>query len=148
MTRGPINLKVVAERLEIVAASLDDLRALPAGSLDEFRADRRTPAAAESLLRRAIEALFDTARHLLARGFGIGALEYREVARLAADKQLILDPELHDRFVEIAGFRTRVTHFYGEVTTEELFGVVRDDLGDLERLAAELRGAAARLVSR
>lgn len=148
MTRGPINLKVVAERLEIVSACLDDLRALPAGSLDEFRADRRTPAAAESLLRRAIEALFDTARHLLARAFGIGALEYREVARLGADKQLVLDPELHDRFVEIAGFRTRLTHFYGEVTTEELFGVVRDDLGDLERLALELRGAAARLVSR
>ncbi|MBI2215863.1 MAG: DUF86 domain-containing protein [Candidatus Rokubacteria bacterium] len=148
MTRGPINLKVVAERLEIVARCLDDLRAVPSSSFEEFQADRRNPAAAESLLRRAIEALFDTARHLLARAFGIGGLEYREVARLAAERGLVVDPALCDKYVEIAGFRTRLTHFYGEVTTEELFGVVANDLADLERLAEELRAAAARLASR
>lgn len=147
MTRGRVDLKVVGDRLQIVAMCLADLRSLPSQGLHEFTSDRRNPAAADSLLRRAIEALFDVARHLLAKAFGVGALEYRQVAALAGEKGLVADAILQERFREIAGFRNRLTHFYGDVRTEELFGVVRDDLADLERLAEELRQAAARLAS-
>ena len=48
--------------------------------LDLSAGDRRNPAAAESFLRRAIEALLDAARHLLAKGHGPAGLEYRDVA--------------------------------------------------------------------
>ena len=146
MTRGPVDLKIVDDRLAIVRACLADLRSLPAGSLTEFAADWRNPAAAESLLRRAIEALFDVTRHLLAKGFGQGALEYRQAAGLAAQHALVEDPTLRERFLQIAGFRNRLTHFYASVTPEELYGVVRDDLAELERLAEALGRAAARLA--
>ncbi len=148
MTRGPINLKIVADRLDLVTACLADLRRLPTGSLEEFRSDWRNPAAAESELRRAIEAILDVARHLLARAFGIGALEYREVAKLAGENNLVTDIRLRERFLAIAGFRNRLTHMYSDVTSEELFGIVRDGLGDLENLAEELRATAGRLASR
>jgi uncharacterized protein YutE (UPF0331/DUF86 family) len=46
-----------------------------------------------------------------------------------------------------AGFRNRLTHFYDEVTAEELLGVTRDDLDDLEHIAAEFHRAAVRLVA-
>lgn len=85
MTPGPIDLKIVADRLAIVASCLEALRRLPTASLDDFRGDWRNAAAADSLLRRAIEALFDAARHILAKGFGLGPLEYREVARLVGE---------------------------------------------------------------
>jgi len=148
VTRGPINLKIVADRLDLVTACLADLRRLPTGSLEEFRSDWRNPAAAESELRRAIEAILDVARHLLARAFGIGALEYREVAKLAGENNLVTDIRLRERFLAIAGFRNRLTHMYSDVTSEELFGIVRDGLGDLENLAEELRATAGRLASR
>jgi uncharacterized protein YutE (UPF0331/DUF86 family) len=148
MTPGPVDLKIVGDRLGVVASCLDGLRRLPTSSLDEFRKDWRNAAAADSLLRRAIEALFDAARHLLAKGFGLGPLEYREVARLAGEKGLIKDPNLRSKLVLIAGFRNRLTHFYDEVTAEELFGVTRDDLEDLGTLAEELRQAASALASR
>jgi len=86
MTPTGVDLKVVHDRLAIVAACVADLRRLPLSALQEFRADWRNPAAADSLLRRAIEALFDAVRHLLGKGFGLGALEYREAARLAVEK--------------------------------------------------------------
>ncbi len=147
MTPGSIDLKVVSDRLKLVSDHLDELRALPAGSLDEFAADRRNPRAAEALLRRAIEAPFDLARHLLAKGFGLGPLEYREVARLAARHGVIEDEALADRMEQIAGFRNRLTHRYEDVTTSELFGVVSNELGDLAGIAEELHRAAARLVA-
>ena len=59
MTRGPIDLKVVGDALGTVAECLEGLRSLPAGTLEEFLGDRRNPPAAESYLRRGIQALFD-----------------------------------------------------------------------------------------
>jgi uncharacterized protein YutE (UPF0331/DUF86 family) len=148
MTPTGVDLKVVHDRLAIVAACLADLRRLPLSALADFRADWRNPAAADSLLRRAIEALFDAVRHLLGKGFGLGALEYREAARLAVEKGLVEHAVLGQRFREIAGFRNRLTHFYGDVTPDELYEILANDLGDLEGLAEELRRAAARLATR
>lgn len=145
MTRAPIDLKIVSDRLALVRQCLDDLRALPASSLEEFIGDRRNAHAADSLLRRSIEALFDTARHLLARGFGLGALEYREVARRSVERGLVGDPALAARFVQIAGFRNRLAHHYENVTPEELFRVLRGDIADLAALASAMEDAASRL---
>lgn len=75
MSPARIDLKVVGDRLGYAEECLAGLRGLPAASRDEFLADRRNVWSADSLLRRGIEAIFDTARHLLAKGFGIGELE-------------------------------------------------------------------------
>jgi uncharacterized protein YutE (UPF0331/DUF86 family) len=147
MTPTGVDLKVVAERLDIVRTCLSDLRALAASDLQTFAADRRNPAAAESFLRRALEALFDTARHLLAKGLGLGRLEYREVARLSVEHGLLSDVNLGERFVNIAGFRNRLTHYYDEVTPPELFAVLKADLDDIEMIATELQHAASRLAA-
>ena len=40
----------------------------------------------------------------------------------------------------------RPTHFYREVTPEELYGIVSGHLGDLEAMIDELRAAAGRLA--
>jgi uncharacterized protein YutE (UPF0331/DUF86 family) len=147
MTPGRVDLKVVANRTSAVRRMLSQLRQLPTGSQEEFAADFRSAAAAESLLRRTIESLLDATRHLLAKGHGIGALEYREVARVAAEKGLIEDEGLRERFLQIAGFRNRLTHFYDEVTAAELWATLIRDLEELERLAGELERAAAKLAS-
>jgi uncharacterized protein YutE (UPF0331/DUF86 family) len=147
VTASAVRLKLVRERLAAVAEYIDALRGLPQETEAAFLADRRNPDSAESLLRRALEALFDVARHLLAKGAGKGALEYKEVARLAVDHRLVEDAELGRRFEEMAGFRNRLTHFYGEVTPRELYGIVCDDLDDLEAVADALRRAAGRLAA-
>jgi uncharacterized protein YutE (UPF0331/DUF86 family) len=146
MTPGRIDLKVVRDRLELVAQSLADVRALPQSDLDEFTADRRNTLAADAALRRGLEAVFDFARHLLAKGLGVGSLEYREVAVKAAEHGLVSDPRLTHVMLAMAGYRNRPTHHYDEVTPEELFAIVTHDLGDLEDLAGALREAAGRLA--
>jgi len=147
MTPASIDLKIVRDRLQLVEQSLVDLRALPHSSLEEFTSDRRNILAADAALRRGLEAVFDVARHLLAKGLGIGSLEYRDVARETADHGLVDDSTLGQRMIEMAGYRNRLTHHYDEVTSEELFRIVARDLDDLERLADSLRDAAARLSS-
>lgn len=147
MTPTGISLKIVHDRLAYLDGCLEELRSLPAGSLEEFRADHRTPRAADSLLRHGIQALFDTARHILAKGFGLGKLEYKEIAREANERGLVRNPELAERFTKIAGYRNRLVHHYENVTPEELFAIIRNDLGDLVALADELKAAAKRFAA-
>ena len=142
MTTGDVSLKVVGDGLALVETHLRDLRELPQSSLAEFVSDRRNPAAAAALLQWTLQALFDVLRHLLAKRLGRGVLEYKELARAAAREGLVRDPHLADAFLEIAGFRNRLVHFYQEVTPEELYGILRTELGDLEGIAEELRQVA------
>jgi uncharacterized protein YutE (UPF0331/DUF86 family) len=147
VTPGPVDLKIVSNRFDLVDRYLVILRTIPSDSIELFLADDRNPAAAESLLRRAIESLLDTARHFLAKGYGLGALQYREVARLSVEKGLVRDKDLAAQFQQIAGFRIRLTHHYEEVTDEEPFEVLSQHLQDLKALREELRHAASKLAS-
>lgn len=148
MTPGRIDIKVVEDRLSIARQCVAALRRLPRASLEAFLADERTPDAAESRLRRANEALFDTARHILSKQFGDGALEYRDVARRAHERGLVADPALAARFEQIAGYRNRLIHFYDAVTPQELLNILRDDLPDLDAMADALEKAALHLAKK
>ena len=145
MSPKPLDLKMVGDRLAYQARLMTDLRRLPVDSLADFQSDWRNVPTAESLLRRAIESLLDVARHLLSSAFGMGSLEYRQVAQLAAEEDVLRDPELAARFVQIAGFRNRLTHYYEAVTPEELYNILCHHVSDLDAVAAELRRAAEEL---
>jgi uncharacterized protein YutE (UPF0331/DUF86 family) len=147
VTPSTIDLKVTTGRLEIAAACLRGLRALPAGSLASFLADPRNPAAAESYLRRALEALLDLSRYLLAKAYGESVVEYRQVALRAVERGIVKGSEAAELFPKLAGYRNRLTHFYADVTPEELFQILTLHLGDLDLIAEELRVAAGRLAA-
>lgn len=80
MTPKPVSKRVVADRLETVKFLLGEIRSLPLADRNAFFADRRNIWAAESCLRRSLEAVFDLGRHILAKGFGLGISEYKEIA--------------------------------------------------------------------
>jgi uncharacterized protein YutE (UPF0331/DUF86 family) len=147
MTPGRVDLKVIVDRLSLVERYLVQLRQIPAASFEEFLADPRNAAATESLLRRALEALLDTARHVLAKQFAVATLEYREIARLAAERGLVRDERLAECFRQMAGFRIRLTHHYQEVTDQELYGILTGRLADIEGVRAQLASAASSLAS-
>ncbi len=81
MTPNGIKEKVVAGRVAWIAETLRGIRALPLESYERFTGDPRNVAAADSYLRRALEALMDLGRHVLAKGLGRAVSEYREVPR-------------------------------------------------------------------
>jgi len=143
MSPGKIREKVVAEKAAVVGQMLAGIESLPLGSLETFLADPRMVAAGESYLRRALEALLDLGRHLLAKGFGVPAVEYKEIARALGERG-VLDAD-HSRILEqMAGYRNRLVHFYDEISTEELFDILirhRQDLalllGDCEEWLAD-----------
>ena len=61
MVPAQLRAKIVLERLRWIRRMIASIRALPLDSRVEFAEDSRTPAAAESYLRRCLEALLDLA---------------------------------------------------------------------------------------
>jgi uncharacterized protein YutE (UPF0331/DUF86 family) len=130
MESGKPNQKVIADRLDFMMRMLADIRSLPLSSLEEFMQDRRNIGAAESCLRRALEALLDLARHLLAKVFGLGVTEYKKVAD-GLEQHGILSRESARKLRILAGYRNRLVHFYHEVSAEELYLICSEELDDL-----------------
>lgn len=133
MTPGPIRRVVVADKVALIHRLLDGIATLPLDDLREFQRDPRMVAAAESYLRRTLEALLDIARHVLARAFGRGATEYAEVARQLGDVGVV-SPGQAERLVLMARYRNRLVHMYDEVTESELYDVLTLHLADVPEI--------------
>jgi uncharacterized protein YutE (UPF0331/DUF86 family) len=137
VTPGRVRAQVVLERVAWIRGMLDALRRLPLSDLAEFLEDHRNAAAAESYLRRAIEGLLDLGRHVLAKGFGEGVVEYKEIAAALGERGVVA-PGQRARLVVMAGYRNRLTHFYDEVKAEELYGIVTAELDEIEAVMNDI----------
>ncbi len=133
MTPSQLRGKVIAERVAWIRRMQDGLRALPLDTYATFESDPRNAAAGESHLRRALEALLDLGRHLLAKGFGQAVVEYKDVARSLAGVG-VLNKEQEALLRTLAGYRNRLVHFYHEVSDRELYEICTGQLGDIERV--------------
>jgi uncharacterized protein YutE (UPF0331/DUF86 family) len=130
---GKLNKRVVGDRIAWLDKMIAEIRALPLATYEEFSANQRDVWAAESCLRRALEAIFDLGRHILAKGFGQGVTEYKQIAS-ELEKAGVLSNSQARLLSTVAGYRNRLVHFYHEVTFEELYEICRDNLDDLLKI--------------
>jgi uncharacterized protein YutE (UPF0331/DUF86 family) len=125
-----LSKRVIGDRLAWLDKMVAEIRTLPLESYEEFSANQRDVWAAESCLRRALEAIFDLGRHVLAKGFGQGVTEYKQIAH-ELDRVGVLSHSRAGLLSTLAGYRNRLVHFYHEVTSEELYEICRENLDDL-----------------
>ena len=137
MTPSQLRAKVIAERVAWINRMLANLRRLPLDSYVTFRSDPRNIAAAESYLRRALEALLDLGRHVLAKGFGQAVAEYKDIA-INLVQSSVLDQKKGELLRELAGYRNRLVHFYHEISDQELYEICTVRLNDIELLLAAM----------
>jgi len=130
MSPGKISKKIIADRIAWVDKMIKGIQSLPLSNYTEFIADKRSIWAAESCLRRGLEALLDIGRHILAKGFALGVSEYKEVAEKLGEEGIFSQEEVI-LLKTLAGYRNRLVHFYHEVTKEELYQICKNELGDL-----------------
>jgi len=138
MSPGKIRAAVVADKAAIVQRMLDGIASLPLATEQDFLADPRMAAAGESFLRRGLEALFDIGRHVLAKGFGEPAAEYKDIAQRLGTHG-VLDARRTDRLRAMAGYRNRLVHFYAEVTPAELYRILNGQIDEVRDLLDALR---------
>ena len=79
----------------------------------------------------------DLGRHILAKGFGVAAPEYREISRRLHEVGVLSD-EIAGRMGELAGYRNRMVHFYHQVSDEELYDICTHHVRDVEAVVGAL----------
>lgn len=131
MTKGRLSERVVADRVQWVETMLGRIRELPVADADTFFADPRNALACESCLRRALEALLDLGRHILAKQFGVAVEEYKEIGPALARHQVV-SGAVARLFRLMAGYRNRMVHFYHEVSNQEIREICTENLGDIQ----------------
>jgi len=147
MVISSLNLDKINENLDLIGAHLGKLSKLAALPRPEFLSDERNAAAAESFLRRCLEAIFDIGRHILSKSFGFKSLEYKEVAQTLADRGVV-SKDLGLILVKIAGYRNRLVHYYKEIRPEEICDILQKDLGDVGEFLKEINAFLKRYRAR
>ena len=135
MTSGKISKVVVAQRAQWVKEMLESIEELPVRTKEEFLRNRHHAAAAESYLRRALEALFDIGRHILSKKYATPVTEYKEIAQRLLEKKVLTQKEA-ELLRDMAGYRNRMVHFYHEIGPQELHEICRDHLDDVRTVLA------------
>lgn len=122
-----INQTLVRQRLSFIQEQHRQLVAMADLPITEFL-EPRNVAAAESFLRRALEAVFDVGRHIVARaGHTDLAQEYKSIAR-GLGLVGAVSQGLAERLTAMAGYRNRLVHLYYDITPDELYRIVTSEL--------------------
>jgi uncharacterized protein YutE (UPF0331/DUF86 family) len=133
----PVDKLLVKQRLVLINRYVGELEELAKLHITDFN-DIRTAAAAESFLRRSLEAVFDIGRHILAKnGAANMALEYKGIAQGLAGMGII-SARLKQQLVKMAGYRNRLVHLYHQVSEEELYEIIKNDLKDLKQFIEQI----------
>lgn len=138
MTPAFASRRVIVERLAVLEQMLQQIEQLPLADEAQFFSDSRNVYTAESCLRRGLEALLDIGRHILAKGYGIPAGTYKDVAVLLAE-QNVINPEEQKILMQMAGYRNRLVHFYHEVSPQELYQICVFRLSDFATIQAAVQ---------
>jgi uncharacterized protein YutE (UPF0331/DUF86 family) len=133
MTPASIDRKIITQRAAWIQEMMGALGELPLKNKKNFLQNRHNVAAAESYLRRSLEALFDIGRHILAKRFAFPATEYKEIARGLLAKKILNEDEA-ELMGKMAGYRNRMAHFYHEITPEELHEICLNHLDEIRLL--------------
>ena len=136
MVISPLNIKLLEDRLGFISHAVERMKRLAALREEEFLSGEN-PAAAESYLRRTLEAMFDIGRHITARMAGKGIVEYKDIARALCDHGIIRKDSAAT-LVLMAGYRNRLVHFYHEITERELYRILCSNLFDIEDFSKQI----------
>lgn len=136
--RYPLNETMITERLNFMRDAVDQLKDFQKYSKEEFCSKENLYCpAADTFLRKALQAMLDIAGHIVTRIPGAKPREYKEDMQ-ALIKHKIISSELAPKALAMAGYRNRMIHFYYEITPEELYGIIQDDLPDLEEYIKQI----------
>lgn len=128
--KAPLNKEVLQTRLSYIEDSIRSLERFKGIPFDEFHSNPDNFRIAFYDLHRALEAAMDIGSHILSRIPGARAASYKDIPRLLGKHKIIPADFADNQLGKMAGYRNRMVHFYAEITEEELYKIVQEDLED------------------
>ena len=134
-----IDTDKIRTKVQFVREAVRRLEDIRSRGREAFLADPILQAAAERNLQVGIEAVLDTANHVIAReGFAVPKT-YREAMETLV-REKILPASQRENFVRMASFRNRAVHLYDQIDPGEVYTILEGHLGDFETFLRAITG--------
>jgi len=132
--KNRINSKII-----FIKERLSTLSELAKLSKSEFKADNRNIASACYWLQTAVESMIDVAQHIAVKK---NLIRSKDVASVDFFEELynegVISKESLEKYRLMIRFRNRIVHLYQEVSQDEVFKIILDDLDDFKEFIKEI----------
>lgn len=125
-----IKSQSIIPRIDGIQKDLQKLESLANLSLDEFSFEDNF-VKAQFYLRRSLEGVFHIGSHILSRIPGGRATEYKEIAIKLGEFKIVEKSFAEGNLKKMAGYRNRLTHYYSNITPDEIQKILIDHLSDI-----------------
>ncbi len=122
----------VRQKIFFMEENLRLLKEMGCLSLDEFKENHFYFPASVRCLQVAIEAMIDIASHIVAK-LRLGMLKNYSDAFEILGKNDIVPKDFLPVLIKMVRFRNRVVHLYDTVDEDEVYNIIKNNLGDFER---------------
>lgn len=131
--------EAIIPRIDGILKDLDKLREIQKHGRENLKANEDAYALCQFYLRQALEGVFHIGEHILSRMNGGRATEYKEIAKKLGEAGVVDRTFAETKLSAMAGYRNRLTHFYAEITTDELFEILEKDLTDFDVFLSKIK---------
>lgn len=138
MTQLVIEKDIITKRLEGIEAELAELQKLSQLSLDQFSGGDGWKLA-QFHLHRALEGVFNIGSHIISRIPGGQATQYKEIAAKLGELKIVPVDFAAGALTEMAKYRNRLVHFYAQITADELYKILQENLRDLDTFLSAVK---------
>lgn len=126
-----ISLDKIIQRFIQLDEHLEILRKIVETSSEAFLKDKIMIGSAKYYLQISIECCLDVANHIIASEHLRAPRDYAD-SFMVIEEEGLISPELAQRLRQMAKFRNRLVHLYGEIDDAYVYEFIHKDLKDIE----------------
>ena len=126
-----VSFEKIAQKFLQVDEYLGLLRMISKTPLQAFLKDKIMIGSAKYYLQVSIECCLDVANHIIASEHLRAPRDYAD-SFMVIEEEGLVPPELGQRLRQMAKFRNRLVHLYGEIDDAYVYEFIQGDLKDIE----------------
>ena len=138
MNQLKIEKDIIVKRIEGIENEITELKKLSQLSLDSFKSGDGWKLS-QFHLHRALEGVFNISSHIISRIPGASATQYKEIAMKLGEYKIVPQEFAKTKLTEMAIYRNRLVHFYSEISADELYKIINDDLNDFDTFLSSIK---------
>jgi len=127
-----VSIEKIVRKFISLDEYLSVLRKLANTPIEEFVRDKILIGSMRYYLQVSVESCLDIANHVIASERFRAPKDYADSFAVLEEEGIIPD-DLSMRLRQMAKFRNRLVHLYGEIDDRKVFAIIQTDLGDIER---------------
>jgi uncharacterized protein YutE (UPF0331/DUF86 family) len=126
-----VSIEKIAQKFLQLDEYLGILRSISKTSVEAFLKDKIVIGSAKYYLQVSIECCLDVANHIIASEHLRAPKDYAD-SFMVIEEEGLVPSELGQRLRQMAKFRNRLVHLYGEIDDAYVYEFMKEDLKDIE----------------